>query len=111
MHYTRHLRWPVRPEQLRFRWLARNEDFERGWYAGPVGWFDALGNGQFDVALRCGVLTHDRAILFAGAGIVLGSIPEQEFEETVLKLRAMRSALSSAPLAAPDSIHLEASKA
>lgn len=85
------------PRQAALRWLAAHEDFERGWYAGPVGWFDAQGNGQFDVALRCAVLTDDRALLFAGAGIVPGSMADAEFEETLLKLKAMQTALAAAP--------------
>jgi isochorismate synthase len=95
------------PRDAALQWLSEHEDFERGWYAGPVGWFDADGNGQFDVALRCGVLTQDRAILFAGAGIVEGSEPEKEFEETVLKLKAMQTAL----VALPPTFHHENSKA
>lgn len=90
------------PRASALAWLSMNEDFERGWYAGPVGWFDANGNGEFDVALRCGVLTKDRAVLFAGAGIVRGSVPDNEYEETVLKLRAMQTALSAR---APDVHH------
>ena len=39
------------------------------WYAGPVGWFDASGDGQFDVALRAGMIEGRAATLYAGAGI------------------------------------------
>lgn len=93
------------PRHAALRWLAEHEDFERGWYAGPVGWFDAQGDGQFDVALRCGVLTDERALLFAGAGIVSGSIVDNEFEETLLKLKAMQTALTAAPPSAqPEAI-------
>jgi menaquinone-specific isochorismate synthase len=58
-----------------------------------VGWFDADGDGEWGIALRCAQVHGNRARLFAGAGIVDGSLPEAELEETRLKLRAMQSAL------------------
>lgn len=70
-----------------------HEGMERGRYAGPVGYFDSAGNGEFAIALRCAELSGARARLFAGAGLVRGSVPEDELEETRLKLRAMLSAL------------------
>ena len=75
--------------------LARHEDLNRGWYAGPVGWLDASGNGDFAVAIRSALLEGDRATLYAGSGIVAGSDPDREYEETNIKLRTMRKALSS----------------
>ena len=69
------------------------EGSDRGRYGGPVGWVDAAGDGEFGIALRCAEVTGDRARLFAGAGIVAGSRPESELEETRLKLRAMQGAL------------------
>jgi len=71
----------------------RAEDLERGWYAGPVGFVDADGGGEFCVALRSAVLRGDEARLFAGAGIVDGSIPDAELQETRLKLRALLAPL------------------
>ncbi|HVM00348.1 MAG TPA: isochorismate synthase [Egibacteraceae bacterium] len=68
------------------------EGMDRGRYAGPVGWVDARGDGEFGIALRCAQLAGARARLFAGAGLVAGSLPEEELEETRLKLRAMQSA-------------------
>jgi menaquinone-specific isochorismate synthase len=65
----------------------------RGRYAGPVGWVDARGDGEWGIALRCAHLEGDTATLFAGAGIVAGSLPEEELEETRLKFRAMEAAL------------------
>lgn len=70
------------------------EGLERGRYAGPVGWVDASGDGQWAIALRCAEVHGARARLFAGAGIVHGSLPEAELEETRVKLRAMRSAFA-----------------
>jgi menaquinone-specific isochorismate synthase len=75
------------------RMIRRLEGIERGRYAGPVGWVDALGDGEFGIALRCAEVHGTRARLFAGAGIVAESTPEAELEETRLKLRAMQSAL------------------
>lgn len=65
----------------------------RGRYAGPVGWVDADGDGEWGIALRCALISGTRARLFAGAGVVAGSLPEAELEETRLKLRAMESVL------------------
>ncbi|HEY7563502.1 MAG TPA: isochorismate synthase [Acidimicrobiia bacterium] len=73
--------------------LTELESMQRGRYAGPVGYFDADGNGEFAIALRCAELSGARARLFAGAGLVEGSVPEDELEETRLKLQAMLSAL------------------
>jgi menaquinone-specific isochorismate synthase len=69
------------------------EGMDRGRYAGPVGIFDATGNGEFAIALRCAEVSGARARLFAGAGLVRGSVPEDELEETRIKLQAMLSAL------------------
>lgn len=73
--------------------IERLEQLDRGWYAGPVGWTDAEGNGQFAVALRSGLIDGGHAVLFAGAGIVAGSDPKRELAETELKLRPLREAL------------------
>ncbi|MGH2735718.1 MAG: isochorismate synthase [Actinomycetota bacterium] len=71
------------------------EGMDRARYSGPVGWVDARGNGEWGIALRCAELSSQGARLFAGSGIVEGSRPEAELEETRLKLRAMQSALES----------------
>lgn len=81
------------PTAAAVRWILEHEPFERGWYCGPVGWFDAAGDGHFDVALRSGIIRGNHVHLFAGAGIVQGSKPLAEYEETELKLCALRSAL------------------
>jgi len=73
--------------------LAQREGLARGWYAGPVGWFDAAGDGEFTVAIRSALVRTHRAVLFAGAGIVAGSDPEAELAETRLKLQPLLSAL------------------
>lgn len=73
--------------------IARIERLDRGWYAGPIGWVDAAGNGEFAVALRSAVLSGSTAMLFAGAGIVEGSDPSREWTETDLKLRPLTEAI------------------
>lgn len=81
------------PRQAALEAIAELEDFDRGLYAGPVGWVDARGDGEWAIALRGATLDGDRARLVAGAGIVSGSVPDAEWDETEAKLAAMRSAL------------------
>jgi isochorismate synthase len=69
------------------------EGMERGWYAGAVGWIDANGDGEFSVALRCGLLWEDGARLYAGVGVMPDSDPVRELEETELKFKALLTAL------------------
>ena len=73
--------------------IAALEPFDRGRYAGPVGWVDRVGDGEWAVALRCATLEGRRASLLAGAGIVPGSDPDAEWAETEYKLRAMLEVL------------------
>ena len=67
--------------------IRDTEPFERGWYAAPVGWFDAAGYGSFAVALRSAIARGDVATLFAGVGIVADSDPDREWDEVQLKYR------------------------
>ncbi len=69
------------------------EAMERGWYAGAVGWIDARGDGEFAVALRCGLLWEDGARLYAGVGVMPDSDAARELEETELKFKALLTAL------------------
>jgi len=69
------------------------EQMDRERYAGPVGWMDASGNGEWGIALRCAQLDGRTARLFAGGGIVAGSDPEAELAEAQVKFRPMRNAL------------------
>ena len=55
--------------------IAELEPFDRGCYAGPVGWVDANGDGEWAIALRCAELRGERATLYAGAGIVAAPNP------------------------------------
>jgi menaquinone-specific isochorismate synthase len=82
------------PRDLALAVLAQLEPFARGAYAGPVGWVDAHGDGEWAVAIRCATLTPGGARLVAGAGIVAGSDPEAEWAETEWKLAAVLDVLS-----------------
>ena len=76
--------------------IASTEAATRGWYAGPVGWIDRHGNGQFAVALRTAITVGHDTRLYAGAGIVSDSQPDLEWEETEWKLNPLLDALGSA---------------
>ncbi len=69
--------------------ITQLERMDRGWYAGPVGWMDATEDGEFCVALRSALLRDREARLFAGVGVVAGSDPAAELEETEVKLQAL----------------------
>lgn len=69
--------------------IADLERMDRGWYAAPVGWMDATEDGEFCVALRSALLRNREARLFAGVGVVAGSDPAAELEETEVKLQAL----------------------
>ncbi len=73
--------------------LRELEPFERGLYAGALGWVDHRGDGEFLVGIRSALMQGDAARLYAGAGIVEGSDPAAELAETELKMRALREAL------------------
>jgi isochorismate synthase len=81
------------PRDLALEAIAELEPFDRGRYTGAVGWVDADGDGEWAIALRCAELRGDRAILYAGAGIVAGSDPAKELDETERKFRAFLDAL------------------
>ncbi|MBA3451178.1 MAG: isochorismate synthase [Chloroflexia bacterium] len=72
------------------------EQIDRGWYAGPFGWTDLDGAGEFVVAIRSALLSGRMASLFAGCGIVADSNPGAEYEETRFKLSPMLAALGAA---------------
>lgn len=76
-------------------WIAAREPHPRGWYASPVGWCDAAGDGEFFVAIRAAVLRGSRAWAYAGAGLVAGSDPAREWDETETKLAAICAALGA----------------
>ena len=75
------------PPTEALRTIRDTEPFERGWYAAPVGWFDAAGYGSFAVAIRSALARGRTATLFAGVGIVEDSDPDREWDEVQLKYR------------------------
>ncbi len=91
------------PQASASEWIREREGLDRGWYASPVGFVDATGCGEFHVALRSALIRNapegasdpvSYARLYAGAGIVDGSRPDDELQETRLKLRALLAPLT-----------------
>ena len=74
-------------------YIGQVEGFDRGRYAGPVGWMDARGDGSWAIGLRSAHVDGDHATMYAGVGIVAGSRPATELQETQLKLQALLAAL------------------
>ena len=83
------------PRTAALGWIEDREAHPRGWYAAPIGWFDAEGDGAFRVALRSALIDGRRAHLYAGAGIVEASEPMAEYRETELKLRTVLGAFEA----------------
>ena len=86
------------PREKAKKLIKEYEVMKRGRYSGPVGWIDARGDGEWGIALRCAEIDAKDARkvrLFAGCGIVAGSIPQDELAESQAKLVPMRDALES----------------
>ena len=86
------------PTRSADRLIDEIEQMDRDRYAGPVGWLDAAGDGEWGIALRCARTDADdpnRLRLFAGCGIVAGSDPAAELAESTAKLVPMRDALAT----------------
>jgi isochorismate synthase EntC len=81
------------PRDAALSWLRRYEGIEREWFAALLGWLDTAGDGELAVAIRCALINGPDAVLFAGCGIVEGSVAELEYRETAMKLQVMLSAL------------------
>ncbi|MCR9132448.1 MAG: isochorismate synthase [bacterium] len=84
------------PREKAVEFIRQHEDFDRGWYAAPIGWINANGNGEFVVAIRSGLIMEKEVRFFAGCGIVQDSDPNKEWEETNMKFIPMLSALNYA---------------
>ncbi len=82
------------PTKLAVEMIAEIEGMDRARYAGPVGWMNAHGDGEFGIALRSAEIDGPRVRLFAGCGIVAGSDPESELAEAQAKFIPVRDALS-----------------
>ena len=85
------------PRQRALELIRQLERLDRGWYAAPIGWMGANGDGEFVVGLRSALVSNDTATLFAGCGIVAESDPHTEYAEWGWKLRPMLSALGAQP--------------
>jgi menaquinone-specific isochorismate synthase len=81
------------PAEAALPYLQKVEGFDRGRYAGPVGWVDARGDGAWAVAIRSAEVDGAQARIFAGNGVVAASDPTDELAETQLKLQALLAAL------------------
>lgn len=81
------------PKEMAVEKIREIEGLDRGFYGAPIGWMDELGDGEFAVAIRSGLLKGKNAHLFAGCGIVKDSDADSEFAETKIKFRPMLSAL------------------
>jgi len=81
------------PTELARHFIAEQEQADRGYFAGLVGWCDEDGNGEWYIAIRCGLVNSNKVTLFAGAGVVAGSDPHLEWQETDAKLGTMLKAL------------------
>lgn len=90
--------WPRQPA---LEFLAGEEKESRGWYAGPIGYFDDRGHGELRVALRSAIVRGRQATLYAGAGIVAGSAADAELEEMKAKAEPMLAALGGARAPVP----------
>jgi menaquinone-specific isochorismate synthase len=85
------------PRETAIAHLRELEPFSRGLYAGAIGWVRHNGDGEFLVGIRSALMRGPVARIYAGAGIVEGSIAAREFVETELKMRALREALLGTP--------------
>lgn len=77
------------PTHKAMEMIRDEEEMDRGFYAAPVGWLNAAGDGEFAVAIRSGLLSGEKAYLYAGCGVVKDSDAESEYQETLIKLRPM----------------------
>ena len=82
------------PTQNALSMIEATENFDRGWYAGPIGW---LGHNQaeLEVAIRSGLMCLNQLDLFSGAGIVKGSVPDAELDEIEAKIGSFTKAFLS----------------
>jgi menaquinone-specific isochorismate synthase len=85
------------PRRAALEAITQLEHEARGWYAAPVGWVDAHGDGLFAVGIRSAVCLGNQARLYAGVGIVAASDPDKEWDETLLKFRPMLEVLGVNP--------------
>jgi isochorismate synthase EntC len=83
------------PREPALKLIREREGLDRGWYAAPIGWVGARGEGEFVVGLRSALVRGETATLFAGCGIVADSDPASELAEWGWKLKPMAAALGA----------------
>ena len=105
---------PTSPDRLRMKptaaalaVISELEPFDRGRYAGAVGWVGSTGEGEWAIALRCVQIEGQAVTAYAGCGVVANSDAEAELNETTMKFRPVVEALSlvvidKIPFAPPD---------
>ena len=81
------------PRSIACALIRRFEGFDRGRFAGPIGWVDLKGNGEFAVGIRSGIWRDGWVQVFGGAGIVAGSDPGREWAEVLMKVEGLGRAL------------------
>lgn len=91
------------PRAAALAFIERHERLDRGWYASPIGWISRHG-GEFAVALRSALVAGCEATLFAGCGIVAGSDPRLEYDESSLKMKSMQAAIEAVISAPGDAV-------
>ncbi len=79
------------PKEKAIDFIQKNESYERGLYSGIAGWFNLYDEGEFAVAIRSALIKEDKLYAFSGCGIVDGSDPVSEYEETEIKLKPIFS--------------------
>lgn len=82
------------PQSNALGWIAENEQMDRGWYAGPIGWIRPGGDGLFVVAIRSVLMHGQRASAFVGCGLVASSVALSEWNESEAKLRPVARGLA-----------------
>ena len=85
------------PRQEALAWIADNEDMDRGWYAGPIGWIRPGGDGLLVIAIRSVLMDAQKATAFVGCGLVEDSDAASEWEESEAKLQPAARGLAVRP--------------
>ncbi len=84
------------PKEQALTMIEKTESFDRGLFAGIIGWFNADNYGEFFVTIRSALVKENKLYAYAGCGIVEGSDAKEEFEETKLKLKPILSLFNNA---------------
>jgi len=84
------------PKEQSLKMIEKTENFDRGLFSGVIGWFNADNYGEFFVTIRSALVKNNKLYAYAGCGIVEGSDPKEEFEETQLKLKPILSLFNNA---------------